>query len=321
MNNNFIKKAINNCLTYEDCISLIDMELEDLEFIAKSVFDSTCSKDFDLCTIINGKSIRCSENCKFCGQSASYNLDFNEHRLLSKEEFLKEAKYNANKGVLRFSIVTSGRKLNSMEIDEVCEAYKYIAQNCDIKLCASHGLLSFEEFCKLKESGVTRIHNNLETSRNYFTKICTSHTYDEKIEAIKNAQKAGIEVCSGGIIGLGESYLDRVLMALELKELGIKSIPINVLTPIPGTPLGEKDILDEDEILKSFYIFRIILGDACIRTAGGRNLMADKGRKLFEVVANGAITGDMLTTAGVSIKHDINLIHELGFKIGDSDER
>ena len=294
---------------------LVDCDLDELCAAANEIRKEKCGNGFDMCTIINGKSGRCSENCKYCAQSAHYHVHCEEYELLPAEEILKEALYNHEKGVLRYSVVTSGKKLSDSDVNRLCETYQTIKSKCDIELCCSHGLLNYAQFKKLKESGVTRCHNNLETSRRFFPQICTTHSYDEKIATIQAAQKAGLSVCSGGILGLGETMEDRIDMAFLLKELGIKSVPINVLNPIKGTPLENNSILSEQEVRRTIAIYRFILPNAAIRLAGGRGLFADKGESMFQSGANAAITGDMLTTSGISIADDIAMTARLGFEV------
>lgn len=274
-----------------------------------------CGDSFDICTIINGKSGRCSENCKYCAQSAHYPVEMQNYDLLNSDTLLECAKSNESNGILRYSIVTSGRSLSKDEIDKICISYKKIKDNSNIALCASHGLLEYEDFLKLRTAGVVRYHNNLETSRNNFPNICTTHTYEDKIKAIKAAQKAGLTVCSGGIIGLGETMEDRIDMAFELKSLGIKSIPINILTPIPHTPFENNPTMRYEDLKRIICLFRFILPDSSIRLAGGRGILSDKGRELFLSGANAAISGDMLTTSGIDMNYDMRMIKELGFKI------
>lgn len=301
--------------TKEEALSLAGAPLEELCAAADEIRRRFCGDAFDICTIINGKSGRCGENCKFCAQSAHYQTQIEEHPLLDNEQVLNEANYNEKKGVLRFSIVTSGRNLSDDEMDRICETYGALRENCHISLCASHGLLSLEQFRRLKAAGVSRYHNNLETSRRYFPYICTTHTYDDKIRTIKNALTAGLEVCSGGIMGLGETMEDRIDMALEIRSLGIKSVPVNVLNPIQGTPFGKLPKLTVEELQRIAAIYRFLLPDSAIRLAGGRGLLADKGRSVFQAGANAAITGDMLTTAGISISDDRKMLDDLGFQV------
>ena len=302
-------------ISREEALLLVETPLRPLRAAADGLRAHFCSDSFDMCSIINGKSGRCSENCRYCAQSAHYSGSCEEYPLMHTQQLLEGAQYNEERGVGRFSVVTSGKRLSEAEIDKLCESYREISGKSAISLCASHGLLCYEDFVKLKAAGVTRYHNNLETSRRNFPNICTTHTYDDKLAAIKAAQRAGLEVCSGGIMGLGETWEDRIDMALELRELGIKSVPLNVLNPIKGTPLGGSRTLTEDEVCRIAAIWRFILPQAKIRLAGGRGLFADKGERIFGSGANAAITGDMLTTSGITIAEDMALVKRLGFEV------
>lgn len=311
-----LDKILNGyTIDFKDIDTLLSANYKDLAVAANKIRIEYMKNKFDMCSIINGKSGRCSENCKFCAQSAHYKTDIDEYELISSEAIIERALYNRKKGVRRFSIVTSGRKLNDYEIDKICTTISYLSKNTDIKVCASFGLLSYKNYTKLKKSGLERVHNNLESSKSYFPQICTSHTYDEKITAITNAIKAGLEVCSGGIIGLGESMKDRIEMAFAIRNMGIKSVPINILSPIAHTPFENNKSLDESEIIKTIAIFRFILPDAYIRLAGGRGQLLDYGKNLFESGANAAITGDMLTTRGITIDGDKELLNSLNYRV------
>lgn len=304
----------NYHITKQEAISLIDTDLQELSLCAEKIKQKFCGNKFDMCSIVSGKSGKCSENCKFCAQSSHYKTSIKEYPLLDSQNIFKEAKHNADKKVKRFSIVTSGKKLSDTEIDSACQTYKDIKNKCDILLCASMGLLSYEQLVKLKQAGVTRYHCNLETSRRFFPSICSTHTYDDKINTINLAKKAGLEICSGGIFGLGETFEDRIDMFFDIYNLGIKSVPINVLNPIKGTPFENNKILSQEEINRTVAIARFILPDAFIRLAGGRLLFKDKGVSMFSSGANATITGDMLTTSGTSIDEDFNTIKKLGFE-------
>jgi biotin synthase len=190
-----------------------------------------------------------------------------------------------------------------------------LREECSIKLCASHGLLEEDAFRALKDSGVTMYHENIETSEQNFSNVCTTHTYEDKTNGIRLAQKAGLTVCSGGIIGMGETFQDRTDMAVSLAELGITSIPINVLVPIKGTVYENVDPLTEDEILRTVAMFRYLNPTAAIRLAAGRILMEDSGRKAFRSGANATITGDFLTTSGNHIEEDKKMLKQMGFQI------
>ena len=302
-------------LTKTQAMELSEAPLEELTAAADEIRKAFCGNQFDICTIINGKSGRCSENCKYCAQSAHYCTDVETFPVLPKETVLQEARYNDQRGMLRFSIVTSGKALTDEEVDQVCEIFRAIHAELNIATCASHGLLNVEQFKKLKAAGVQRVHNNLETSRRNFPNICTTHTYDDKIAAIKAAKEAGLNVCSGGIMGLGETMEDRIDMALDLRELGVRSVPVNILNPIPGTPYEHLPVLTNDEVCRIVAVFRFLIPDASIRMAGGRGLLPDKGRRVFQSGANAAISGDMLTTAGISIETDKAMLKELGYEL------
>lgn len=299
-------------LNREDDISfLLSEELHGLCRYADAIRSSLCGNNFELCAIINGKSGKCSEDCKFCAQSCRYETGAESYGFIPSVDVAREAEYVFSHGVERFSVVTAGRKLGGEDFDRSLEAFRTVRDRCGIALCASHGLLDEEQFRRLKSSGVSRYHCNIETSRRNFPNICTTHTFDEKIKCIRSAQKSGLEVCSGGIIGMGETWDDRIDMAFTLSELGIRSVPINILTPIKGTPLGESGTLSYDEILRTIAIFRFILPDAAIRLAGGRRSLSDGGREVFLSGANAAITGDMLTTSGNGIESDVKMFTEL----------
>ena len=303
-------------VTREEALELVDAPLEELCQAADQLREHFCGDRFDLCTIVNGKCGKCSEDCKYCAQSAHYHTSLEEsYPLLSTEELMKGAAENKRQGVLRYSIVTSGRKLSDREVDQVCESIRAIREQVGIEVCVSFGLLGEEAFRKLKEAGASRVHCNLESSRRYFPQVCTTHTYDEKIETMKAAQRAGLSVCSGGIIGLGETMEDRIDMVLTARELGVKSVPVNLLNPIPGTPYEHNPILTEDELRRVVAIFRFLIPGGNIRLAGGRGLLEDKGARCFCSGANAAISGDMLTTAGITVGRDVEMLHKLGYQV------
>lgn len=318
-----IKKRImeGECITREEALSLYhDAPINELCDAANELRQHFCGNTFDLCTIVNGKSGKCSEDCKFCAQSAHHQTCAESYPLRSAEELVDDARLNHQQGVLRYSIVTSGKRLSNEEVDQMCEAVKKIREEVGISVCISFGLLDINQYQKLKEAGVTRVHNNLETSRANFPNICSTHTFEEKISAIKAAKSAGLTVCSGGIMGLGETIEDRVDMALTLRELDIQSIPINMLNPIPGTPLGENEQLSHEEMRRIVAVYRFLLPTAFIRLAGGRGLLADKGRDCFLSGANAAISGDMLTTAGITVATDLLLLKKLEYEVTRSNE-
>lgn len=218
--------------------------------------------------------------------------------------------------MLRYSIVTSGKRLSDAEVEQVCGSIREIRRQIGIEVCVSFGFLDEEQFRKIKAAGASRVHCNLETSRNYFPQVCTTHTYDEKVAVLRAAKSAGLSICSGGIMGLGETMEDRIDMALALRDLGVKSVPVNLLNPIKGTPYERNRILSNDELCRIVAVFRFIIPDGDIRLAGGRGLVGDKGARCFKSGANAAISGDMLTTAGVTVATDMALVEGLGYEVG-----
>lgn len=303
-------------ISKEEALKLVTAPLQDLCSYADEIRKHFCGNTFDMCTIINGKSGRCSENCKYCAQSAHYCTKIEEYPLLDSDTIVEQAHYNDDRGVLRYSIVTSGKALNDAEIENVCQSIRRIKEETNVKVCVSFGLLNAKQFEKIKQAGVERVHNNLETSRNNFPNVCTTHTFDDKIKAIKSAQSVGLNVCSGGIMGLGETMEDRIDLALSVRELGIKSIPINLLNPIPNTPYENNPILTNDEMCRIVAIFRFINPKSFIRLAGGRGLLEDFGKRCFKSGANAVISGDMLTTTnGMTIEKDMQMVKSLGYEV------
>lgn len=267
----------------------------------------------DLCSIINGRSGRCPEDCKYCAQSAHHHTNCEVYDFLPEEKILEVCKLNESEGVDRFSIVTAGRALNGEEFQKAIHAYETMHTECKIDLCASMGFLNAEQLHQLHQAGVTSYHHNIETSRRNFPNICTTHTYDQKVETLKLVKAEGMCACSGGIIGMGETWEDRLDMAISLAELGIDSIPINALMPIPGTPLENLPPLSEDEILRTVAFFRYINPEANIRLAAGRALLTNDGERAFQAGASASITGNMLTTAAyATIRSDKKMLRELG---------
>ena len=315
------EKVLNGYeINKEEALKLYSEPLDEVCLCADRIRKKFCAEKFDICTIINARSGKCSENCKFCAQSSHYKTGIDEYALLSPDEITNKAKIDYAEGAAHYGIVTSGKTLTDNDVNKICEAVKKIKSETGIAVCASLGLLNESQYSKLKEAGLVRVHNNLETSENYFPKVCTTHKFSDKIEAIKAAKRAGLEVCSGGIIGIGESIEDRIDMAFSLRELKIKSIPVNMLNPIKGTPFENNEKLTSDDLRKTIAVYRFILPDAYIRLAGGRGLLNDKGKGCFLSGANASISGDMLTTAGISIKTDIKMLEDLGFKFEYCDD-
>lgn len=298
----------------EDALRLLDADLSELTAAADEIRKKFNDDNFDFCSIINARSGRCSENCKYCAQSSYYHTGAPEYRLLPVEEIVRDAKKKEAAGIPRYSIVTSGRTLTNSDVEQISATIRQIRKETRLSVCLSSGLLNREQFDKLKEAGLTRFHNNLETYRRHFPDVCTTHTYDDKIKALQNALAAGLEICSGGIIGLGETMEDRIDMALDLRELGVESSPLNVLSAIPGTPFEKLPKVTNDEFCRIIAIYRFISPKAYLRLAGGRNVLGDNGERAFRSGANATITDDLLTTAGVRSESDFELVKKLGFK-------
>lgn len=304
-------------ITKQEALLLAREDTDSLCAAADRIRKECCGDTFELCSIANGKSGKCPEDCKYCAQSAHYPTDTGFYGLLGEEELVHAARRNLEGGARRFSIVTSGRKLGRGEVKRLCGIYRAVKKKYpQLRLCASHGLLDREEFAMLAEAGVERYHNNLETSRGFFGHICTTHSYGDKLETIRRAREAGLAVCSGGIIGMGEQMSDRIDMALQLRSLGIRSVPLNILSPIKGTPLEDMPPLTENEVRRTAAIFRFLLPDAAIRLAGGRKHLREGGREILRAGINAAITGGMLTTAGVAFQSDMEMIESCGFRAG-----
>ena len=301
-------------ISYTEAIMLQNVPLGILKDAAARITEACASRKFDTCSIINGKSGRCPEDCKWCAQSAHYHAHVREYPLVSADTLVRAAEFSRSKGIGRFSIVTSGKKLSSAEVAQLCESVRILSEKVGSSLCLSAGLLSETQMRALREAGISRYHCNLESAPSYFGRLCTTHSQEEKIEVLKAARNAGMEICSGGIIGMGETPAQRIELAMALRELGVKSVPVNILAPIKGTPLENMPLISEDDVLRTIAIFRFILPDAALRFAGGRaRLSAEATSEAYRIGINASIMGDMLTTAGADIDTDIARILAAGY--------
>lgn len=300
----------------EECSDMIRCDLEELTRGADRIREHFRGNKIDLCSIINGRSGRCSEDCKFCAQSKINHTGIEEYSFLPVEEIVADCGKYAAKGVDRYSIVTAGRTLEGKDLDRAVSAYSEMHRRYPgMKLCGSHGLMTKEAFQRLKDAGVETIHCNIESSPSYFPKICSTHTFEEKRKAIEAAKSVGLKICSGGIIGMGEGWEDRIEMALTTAELGACSIPINTLIPIPGTPFQELEQVKREDVLRTVSIFRYVNPEADIRIAAGRFLFPNGGSQLFKAGASATITGDMLTTTGNNTEEDRKMLTDMGFEL------
>lgn len=302
-------------LTDDEAYSLLDMAgTEALYNAARELTRCMCGRTFDSCSIANVRSGKCPENCKWCAQSAHYHTGCSTYDILPEDKCVEMARENHRMGVRRFSLVASGRSVKGAAMDEICRTFRRINYETGISTCASLGLLGREELQKLWDAGVRRYHCNLETAPSHFGTLCTTHTIADKLRTIAVAREIGFEICSGGIIGMGETARQRVEFALALRQAHPQSIPVNILCPIPGTPLADNAPLTDDEILTTLAIFRFVHPRLQIRFAGGRMKMSPETQKLaLEIAVNGGIVGDLLTTIGSKIDADRELVTGSGY--------
>ncbi len=308
--------------TVEEALALNDKyTVDELCDAADEVRAARCGNEIDTCSIVNARSGRCPEDCKWCAQSARHKTGIQEYDIISEKELMDVVHANSRRGVKRFSMVTSGRRVTAAQIDRFCDLYKKAVGASGIYLCASMGLLGKEELIKLRDSGVKRYHCNLETSASYFPELCTTHTHEDKLRTIKAAVEVGMEVCCGGIIGMGETLAQRLELAQEAREAGAASIPVNILQPIKGTPLENQELIGEEEIVRTVALMKFVAPDCTLRFAGGRSrLSAAATERILRGGMNGALVGDMLTTIGNNIDQDYTMFERNGFELPDDYE-
>lgn len=290
----------------------LTLPLAGLIAMANETRQEYAGSKIELCSIMNAKSGLCAQDCKFCAQSSRHSTGINTYPLKTRGQMLEAAMKAKDIGAERFDIVTSGNRLNRDELSVIADAIQEITNKIGIKMCASLGSMEEGDLRLLKKAGLTRYHHNLETSENYFAKIVTTHTFQDRIKTIKAAKRAGLEVCSGGIIGMGETLDDRIQMALALKELDVDSVPVNILVPVKGTFFENKTALSPSEAIKTIALFRIILKAKTIKIAAGRESMLKDFQALaFMAGANGMLIGGYLTIKGREVDEDWKLIEEV----------
>jgi len=292
--------------------ALLKMPLVELVSRADRARQKGVGTKLDLCSIVNAKSGRCGEDCKFCAQSLRHSANIPVYPLKKTEEILEAARRGQDIGAERFGIVTSGNTLSRDELQKIANTVSEIRDRVKIDICASLGKVAEKDLRLLKEAGLSRYHHNIETSPGYFPRIVTTHVFPDRLDTIKAAQKVGLQVCSGGIIGMGEDWEDRIAMAQTLKELDIDSIPINILVPIGGTPLENVRRITCADAIRTIAIFRMLLPDKVIKLAAGReSLLRDFQGMAFMAGANGMLIGGYLTIKGRDMVEDGQLIAEI----------
>ena len=301
----------------EELLKLYDLDLEELISISEKITKENFKQnEIEVCSIISAKTGKCSENCKYCSQSIHNHADIVCHPLLKVEEVRQAAIKAKENGATRFCIVTSGRSESDKDFRKILEMIRAVSSIDGIHCCASLGLLNEDQIKQIKEAGVERFNHNINTSKNYHSKICTTHNFEDRINTVKLLKKYDVEACTGVILGMGESREDRVDMALSLAELNPKTVPINVLNPIKGTALeGYEDKITEEEVIRTICIFRIAMPKAILRYAGGRKtrLSVETQKLGLRAGINGMLSGDYLTTDGVELSTDKELID--GYKL------
>ncbi len=304
--------------TKEDFIKLYDRNLDELVSIAEEITKSNFNNEVEACSIISAKTGACGENCKYCSQSKHNHAKIECSPLLDKEIVIKAAKSAKENGATRFCIVTSGRRPTDSDFEKILDMIKGVQEIDGIHCCASLGILTEKQVKQIKEAGVERYNHNINTSENYHKKVCTTHTFKDRVDTVKLIRKYGMENCTGVIIGMGETREDRIDMALSLKELDPKTVPINFLNPIKGTEFESYgDKIDEEEILKTICIFRIILPNAMLRYAGGRTTRLSEENQRLGIKAgiNSLLVGNYLTTLGSDHKKDKQMLEEMNLKM------
>ena len=306
-------------ISSDKALQLESFTHEELDYLfigTDRIRDKFKGEDVKICSIVNAKSGRCVEDCSFCAQSSSFQTDAPETELMSVEEMVAAAKEAEAFGANEFSIVASGTKMDDRkELDKVIAAVRRIKAETKLETCCSLGLMELDDLKELKAAGLDRCHHNLETAASFFNNIVTTHTYEDEVKAVQNAKEAGLQVCVGGIFGMGETFAQRVELAFSIRDLGTQSLPINFLKPIDGTGLDHLETIEYYDALKTIALLRLVLPKIDLFVCGGREeVMTDKQEQLFSAGANGILGGNYLTTKGQDPKRDIEMIKSLGLR-------
>lgn len=294
----------------QELLRLYNLELDEL--LAKSA--QYIKNKVEFCSLINARNGKCSQNCKYCAQSSHYRTHIDSYPLVEIEEVRKSALDAKSHHASRFAIVTSGKTPDESDFNKMLEMIKEINKIDGLNSCASIGILNEEQAKKLAESGLKRFHHNINTAKSYYPEVCTTHTWQDRLNTCKLVKKYGMELCCGVILGMGESIEQRVEMALELAEIQPDSIPINILMPIPETPFENYlDKIDEENILRTLAIFKIANPNSILRFCGGRMRLSEENqRKALQTCVEGIMVGNYLTTIGKNPDEDIKTVTELG---------
>jgi len=307
-------------VTFDEGLKLIQIEREDdIDLLLEAAREITFhfnSKEPGLCSLINAKSYLCGEDCGFCAQSVRFDTRVNRYQLMSPDEVVKAARAFEEKGAKNFCVVTSGGELSDKEFERIIEIYQRLKAETSMNLDGSLGFVTPERVQRLKEIGVRRFNDNLQSSREFYPKIVSTHSYDKRLETLRMLQEGDMEICSGGILGMGETREDRVKLAFELKPFKPHCLPMNVLNPRPGTPLENQPAPDPLEMIKTIAVFRFIHPKSNIKLAGGREegLGNTYQEKALRGGANGLIIGGYLTTSGNPIREDFEMLKRAGFE-------
>jgi biotin synthase len=305
-------------LSAKDAEALFDVPDEFLKDLAKAANEIT--QDFngnkvDVEELNNIKKNACSEDCSFCGQSAFFDTGIESYQLPSPEEVVAKAQMAKNDGAESYCLVAAWREPSTRDFEKVCKIISEINERVGISVECSLGFLTQEQASRLKELKVKRYNHNLETAKSKFAEICTTHTYDDRLKTLRIARDAGLELCTGGIIGLGETRKQRLELTLELAAIFPEEVTINILVPIPGTPLELQTQLPNSEIIRMFSVIRFLLPESVIKISGGRETnLEDSGEELLQSGANGIITSGYLTMDGNSAEKDIKMIKNIGLE-------
>ena len=296
-------------LTKKELLDLYNKDLDELLDISSKLM----SDKIEFCSLVNARNGKCSQNCKYCAQSSHYRTDIETYPLIEKEKVQKAALEAKSYHASRFAVVTSGKSPDESDTDGIIDLIKEINKIDGLKSCASIGILNEEQAKSLKEAGLTRFHHNINPCRSYYSSVCTTHTYDDRINTCRLVKKYGMELCCGVILGMGETVEQRIEMAMELAEIQPESIPINILMPIPQTPFENyHDKIDEENILRTLAVFKIANPKSVLRFCGGRMRLSEENQiRALKTSVEGILTGNYLTTTGKSPKDDIAVVSAL----------